>query len=61
MNRNSDFTSADAFGNPASICSTSLASFGRAHQEGPHILFVAAEQNFLNLPFTVQFQPHPRA
>ncbi|HET9838204.1 MAG TPA: carboxypeptidase regulatory-like domain-containing protein [Candidatus Angelobacter sp.] len=60
MNRNSDLTSPDAFGNPAM---TMQHQFGGAL--GGHIkkdrtfFFVAAEQNFLTLPFVVQFQPQP--
>jgi len=60
MNRNSDFTSADAFGNPAVNMQHQFGgSMGGHLKKDRTFFFVAAEQNFLNLPFTVQFQPQP--
>ncbi|MCU1255134.1 MAG: hypothetical protein JWM83_1433, partial [Candidatus Angelobacter sp.] len=58
MNRNSDFTSADAFGNPAVNMQHQFGGALGGHiKKDRTFFFVAAEQNFLNLPFTVQFQP----
>ena len=52
MNRNSDFTSADAFGNPGRQYATPVwRSAGRTLKKDRTFFFVAAEQNFLNLPF----------
>jgi hypothetical protein len=60
MNRNSDFTSADAFGNPAVNMQHQFGGALGGHiKKDRTFFFVAAEQNFLNLPFTVQFQPQP--
>lgn len=60
MNRNSNLTSPDAFGNPAVNMQHQFGgAFGGPIKKDRTFLFVAAEQNFLNLPFTVQFQPQP--
>jgi hypothetical protein len=60
MNRNSDFTSADAFGNPAVNMQHQFGgSVGGHLKKDRTFFFVAAEQNFLNIPFTVRFQPQP--
>jgi hypothetical protein len=60
MNRNSDLTSPDAFGNPAVNMQHQFGGALGGHiKKDRTFFFVAAEQNFLNLPFTVQFQPQP--
>ncbi|HET8891400.1 MAG TPA: carboxypeptidase regulatory-like domain-containing protein [Candidatus Angelobacter sp.] len=60
MNRNSDFTSPDAFGNPAVNMQHQFGGALGGHlKKDRTFFFVAAEQNFLNLPFIVQFQPQP--
>jgi hypothetical protein len=60
MNRNSDLTSPDAFGNPAVNMQHQFGGAVGGHlKKDRTFFFVAAEQNFLNLPFTVQFQPQP--
>jgi hypothetical protein len=60
MNRNEDLTSADAFGNPALNMQHQFGGALGGHiKKDRTFFFVAAEQNFLNLPFTVQFQPQP--
>ncbi len=60
MNRNSDFTSADAFNNPAVNMQHEFGgAFGGPIKKDRTAFFMAVEQNFLNLPFTVQFQPQP--
>src|SRR6478609_6175165 len=60
MNRNSDLTSPDAFGNPAVNMQHQFGgSLGGHLKKDRTFFFVAGEQNFLDLPFTVQFQPQP--
>ncbi len=60
MNRNEDLTSPDAFGNPALNMQHQFGGALGGHiKKDRTFFFVAAEQNFLNLPFTVQFQPQP--
>jgi hypothetical protein len=60
MNRNADFTSADAFGNPAMNMQNQFGgAIGGPIKKDRTFLFVAAEQNFLSIPFVVQFQPQP--
>ena len=60
MNRNSDMTSPDAFGNPAVNMQNQFGGALGGHlKKDRTFFFVAGEQNFLNLPFTVQFQPQP--
>ena len=59
-NRNADFTSPDAFGNPAVNMQHQFGGAVGGHlKKDRTFFFVAAEQNFLNLPFIVQFQPQP--
>lgn len=60
MNRNSSLTSPDAFGNPAVNMQHQFGGAVGGHiKKDRTFFFVAAEQNFLNLPFVVQFQPQP--
>jgi Tfp pilus assembly protein FimT len=60
MNRNADMTSPDAFGNPAVNMQNQFGGALGGHlKKDRTFFFVAGEQNFLNLPFTVQFQPQP--
>jgi carboxypeptidase family protein len=60
MNRNSDLTSPDAFGNPAMDMQHQFGGALGGHiKKDRTFFFVAAEQNFLTLPFVVQFQPQP--
>jgi Tfp pilus assembly protein FimT len=60
MNRNADMTSPDAFGNPAVNMQNQFGGAVGGHlKKDRTFFFVAGEQNFLNLPFTVQFQPQP--
>jgi hypothetical protein len=60
MNRNSDLTSPDAFGNPAVNMQHQFGGAMGGHiKKDRTFFFVAAEQDFLNLPFVVQFQPQP--
>ena len=60
MNRNSDLTSPDAFGNPAVNMQHQFGGALGGHlKKDRTFFFVAGEQNFLKLPFTVQFQPQP--
>src|SRR6266700_1653103 len=60
MNRNSDFTSNDAFNNPAVNMQHQFGgAFGGPIKKDRTSFFLAVEQNFLNLPFTVRFQPQP--
>ena len=60
MNRNSDLTSPDAFGNPAVNMQHQFGGALGGHlKKDRTFFFVAGEQNYLNLPFTVQFQPQP--
>src|SRR5258708_13655149 len=60
MNRNSDFTSSDAFNNPAVNMQHQFGgAFGGPIKKDRTSFFLAVEKNFLNLPFTVQFQPQP--
>jgi hypothetical protein len=60
MNRNSDLTSPDAFGNPAMNMQHQFGGALGGHiKKDRTFFFVAGEQNFLTLPFVVQFQPQP--
>jgi carboxypeptidase family protein len=60
MNRNSSLTSPDAFGNPAVNMQHQFGgAVGGPLKKDRTFFFVSAEQNFLNLPFVVQFQPQP--
>jgi len=60
MNRNSDFTSNDPFGDPAVNMQHQFGgAFGGPIKKDRTSFFLAVEQNFLNLPFTVRFQPQP--
>src|SRR5258708_12966228 len=60
MNRNSDFTSNDAFNNPAVNMQHQFGgAFGGPIKKDRTSFFFAGEQNFLNLPFTLHFQPQP--
>src|SRR5213078_3275576 len=53
-------TSPDAFGNPAVNSQHEFGgSVGGPIRKDRTFAFIAAEQNFLNLPFVVQFQPQP--
>jgi len=57
-NRNSDFTASDAFGNPAVNMQHQFGgAVGGPIRKDKAFFFISAEQNYLNLPFTVQFQP----
>ena len=59
-NRNAEFTSPDAFGNPAVNMQHQFGGALGGHiKKDRTFFFVAGEQNFLNLPFVVQFQPQP--
>src|SRR5258707_2097034 len=58
MNRNSDLTSPDAFGNPAVNMQHQFGvAVGGPIKKDRTFAFIAAEQSFVNLPFTVQFEP----
>ncbi len=58
MNRNANLTSPDAFGNPAlNIQHQFGGSAGGPIKKDRTFLFAAVEQNDLNLPFVVKFQP----
>src|SRR5580765_3976607 len=60
MNRNENMTSPDAFGNPAMNMQNQFgAALGGHLKKDRTFFFVAAEQNYLSVPFTVQFQPQP--
>ncbi|HEY6968617.1 MAG TPA: TonB-dependent receptor [Candidatus Angelobacter sp.] len=60
MNRNSSLTSPDAFGNLAMNSQHQFGgSLGGPIRKDRTFFFFAGEQNFLDLPFTVQFQPQP--
>ena len=59
-NRNSNLTSPDPFGDPSVDTQHEFGgSLGGPIQKDKLFFFVAAEQNLLNMPFTVQFLPQP--
>ena len=60
MNRNSDLTSSDAFGNSATNMQHQFGgAIGGRLKKDRTFFFLSGEQNYLNIPFTVQFQPQP--
>ena len=60
MNRNENLTSPDAFGNPAINMQHQFGGAVGGHlKKDRTFFFVAAEQNYLSVPFLVQFQPQP--
>lgn len=60
MNRNGEMTSPDAFGNPAVNLQHQFGgAVGGPVRKDRTFFFTAVEQNFLNMPFTVRFQPQP--